>query len=101
MPPAPDYFLQNHGDFEHLYANRYWSGTTRAEHSGYAWTFITRNGGQGEYSTGSSHFAFAMAVHPGTVTAVVPLPGAIWLLGTGLLGLFGFSGYPKLRTRKK
>jgi hypothetical protein len=32
----------------------------------------------------------------GTVTSVVPIPGAVWLLGSGLLGLAGFA-----RRRKK
>jgi hypothetical protein len=31
---------------------------------------------------------YAMAVHPGDVSAV-PVPGAVWLLGSGLLGLIG------------
>ena len=32
---------------------------------------------------------FAWAVHPGDVSSV-PVPGAVWLFGSGLLGLLGF-----------
>jgi hypothetical protein len=30
---------------------------------------------------------YAWAVSPGQVAAVVPVPGAVWLMGSGLLGL--------------
>lgn len=32
----------------------------------------------------------------GTLTAVVPLPAAVWLFGSGLIGLIGFSNYRKV-----
>ncbi len=94
LPPAPDYFLQNKGEFENLYADVYYSGTLVASHSGYAWSFMMTYGSQGEYSTGSLHDAYAMAVHPGQVSTV-PLPQAVLMLGSGLLGLVA------IRRRKK
>jgi hypothetical protein len=33
--------------------------------------------------------AYALAVHDGDVGAPVPIPGAVWLMGTGLMGLVG------------
>ena len=86
-PPAPYYYMQNRGDFENLYAARYWSCTNLAENPGYVWSFMLKNGWQSEWSTGSFHSAYSIAVHPGTVVSAVPLPEAAWLLGPGLLGL--------------
>jgi hypothetical protein len=38
-----------------------------------------------------AYLAYAWAVHDGNVGSPVPLPGAVWLLGSGLLGLGGIS----------
>jgi hypothetical protein len=34
---------------------------------------------------------FAWAVRTGDVPAVVPVPAAVWLFGSGLLGLIGMA----------
>jgi len=39
---------------------------------------------------------FAWAVHDGDVPAVVPVPAAVWLFGSGLLGLVGFARRKKV-----
>jgi hypothetical protein len=44
-----------------------------------AWTFHFSYGSQGWDLMGSSFYA--LAVHPGDVAAVVPVPAAGWLLG--------------------
>jgi hypothetical protein len=66
----------------------YWSGTEYAGYPSVAWLFSAYNGGQGNY-TKSGQF-YAWAVSPGQVNAV-PVPGAVWLFGTGLLGLLGLK----------
>ena len=38
---------------------------------------------------------YALAVHSGDVGAPVPIPGAVWLLGSGLAGLIGFAKLKK------
>jgi hypothetical protein len=81
----------NYSLFSNVQSNAYWSGTEYSADPGGAWGFSTPNGGQnyGYKYTGY----YALAVSPGQVSAV-PLPGAAWLLGSGLLGLVG------LRRRK-
>ena len=88
-PPAPDYFLQNTGDFDNLIVSWYWSGT---EYADIAYPFSMFNGLQSTYSKGSNFHG--LAVRSGHVS-VVPLPGAIYLLGSGLIGLVS------LRRRKQ
>ncbi|MGD9160864.1 MAG: PEP-CTERM sorting domain-containing protein [Desulfobacteraceae bacterium] len=86
LPPAPDYFLQNTGDFDNLIGNWYWSGTDYACVSVSAWNF-TMGGGSQNYR-GKDSSVYGIAVRSGQVSAV-PVPGAVWLLGSGLLGLIG------------
>jgi hypothetical protein len=64
----------------------YWSGTEFDAYPGYAWLFWA-NGGFQSYSI-KSWSIYAWAVSPGQVAAV-PVPGAIWLFGTGLVGWLG------------
>jgi len=67
----------------------YWSGTQYSANPNGAWSFYTNAGYQylnnKDYGGG-----FALAVSPGQISAV-PLPGAAWLLGSGLLGLVGLA----------
>jgi len=81
--------------FSQLQSYYYWSGAEylRDFHSeGYplnAWYFSTFDGFQ--FSIGKRADNYALAVSPGQVGALsaVPVPGAAWLLGSGLLGLAG------------
>lgn len=64
-----------------------WYGVFRVSAS--AWSFGTQNSSFGFQSLDPKDAPFyALAVSPGNVSAV-PLPSAVWLLGSGLLGLVG------------
>jgi hypothetical protein len=71
---------------EQAYA--YWSGTEYASYPNLAWIFITFDGYQ-DYNFKNLQF-YAWAVSPGQVSAV-PVPGTVWLFGTGLVGLLGLK----------
>jgi len=81
----------NASEFDNLlgYKNFYWSAT---EYPGYptsALDFRMYNGYQGSHFKASTYSdGCGLAVRSGQVSAV-PVPGAIWLLGSGLLGLIG------------
>jgi hypothetical protein len=81
--------LQNTGDFDHLVAHIYWSGTQYTAQGGYVWYFtmgnVNNHAGYQDRCRGA-HDYYGLAVHEGTVSAV-PIPGALWLLGSGLFGL--------------
>ncbi len=80
--------LQNTGDFYHLDGTwPYWSGTEKTTGST-AWSFNMRWGSQDVYNEG--FIALGLALRSGNVSAV-PIPGALWLLGSGLLGLLGIK----------
>lgn len=81
----------NASEFDNLlgYPNWYWTAT---EYPGYptsALDFRMYNGYQGSHFKASTYSdGCGLAVRSGQVS-VVPVPGAIWLLGSGLLGLIG------------
>lgn len=92
-----NYGLNNTGDFDNLdnlYVHTYWSGTEYAEEPSIAWAFLTNLGEQGGYYKDDTIpygiAAYGIAVRSGQVSAV-PVPGAIWLLGSGLTGLIALS----------
>jgi|GEM_PF-216958 len=62
--------------------------TTYTGSTNYAWYLYTQNGGL--FVNPKSYFQYAWAVTPGNVGAV-PVPAAIWLFGSGLLGLTGLA----------
>lgn len=75
----------------------YWSGTTEPGFPDHAMTFTFTLGNQSD-AFKTTNFVHGWAVHDGDV-AVVPAPGAAWLLATGLLGLLESSRRRKLRDR--
>lgn len=93
-----DSFGQNNVGLVHnLQSYMYWSGSDFTlfpsiiapfPSNRYAWSFDTFDGGQG-FNDKSSQYS-AWAVHPGDVSAV-PVPGAVWLFGSGLIGLLSFN----------
>ena len=67
----------------------YWSATEYAPWSPtHAWRFSMNGGGQDEANKGIDFYAWA--VQSGDVGAV-PIPPAVWLFGSGLLGLIGMA----------
>jgi hypothetical protein len=87
--PQPGFGLNNTGDFNNLIADVYWSGTEYAVYPQYkeAWHFVMLNGRQTINSKTAA--SYGLAVRTAQVSSV-PLPGALWLLGSGLIGLAGF-----------
>jgi hypothetical protein len=80
--------IPNTPTFTNEQAYAYWSGTEYASDPVTAWGFGTHDGVQGSFIKGFQTYAWA--VSPGQVSAV-PVPGAVWLMGTGLLGLLGLK----------
>jgi len=66
----------------------YWSATEYAPYTGYAWTFNMGSGEQYSYNKGAEYHVWA--VQSGDVSAV-PVPAAVWLFGSGLIGLAGIA----------
>ncbi len=67
-----------------------WTGTPYSEHPTSAWRFDLNLGNSG-HGFMEYEFNFTMAVHDGIVTSTVPIPSALFLLGSGLVLLAGIS----------
>jgi hypothetical protein len=67
----------------------YWSGSEFSLNPAAAWFFNMSNGTTDWGGKDSSNEFYAWAVRDGDV-AVVPVPAAAWLFGSGLIGMFGF-----------
>lgn len=71
--------------FSNLESDYYWFGTSYFSSSSLAWGFRLSTGEQYYFSSAGSAMR-AWAVRDGDVAAV-PLPGAVWLFGSMLMGL--------------
>ena len=78
----------NYDLFSNVQSSVYWSATEYAPSTGYAWHFNMYFGSQGNLNKTYSYYAWA--VQSGDVSAV-PVPAAVWLFGSGLIGLVGLA----------
>ncbi len=79
----------NYNLFTNVQSYVYWSGSEYAPGPHDAWVFNTDVGVQ--YNNVKGNQLYAWAVRPGDVAAV-PVPGAFWLFGSGLVALTGCVG---------
>jgi len=76
--------LEYTGDFDNLIEDWYFSGTEYAANLNYVWVFNMSSAHQvTNYKIRNYH---GLALRNSTVSSV-PIPGAVWLLGTGLIGI--------------
>lgn len=82
----------NYGPFINVRPDGYWFGTEYAGNNAYAWTFIISRGNTG-FTPKIYGGTYAWAVRDGDVysASTVPVPPAVWLFGSGLLGLAGVT----------
>ncbi|PIE72004.1 MAG: hypothetical protein CSA20_10010 [Deltaproteobacteria bacterium] len=87
--PQPGWGLNNTGDFINLIDRLwYWSGTEFTYDPPDVWGFSMLDGGQGGFTR--TNVVYGLAVRSGQVS-LVPIPGAIILLGSGLLWVVGIG----------
>ena len=80
--------LTNTSPFSNVQNSLYWQAQDVATLYGY--TFDMWNGQQGSSIEKDSGGSYAWAVYTGDISAV-PVPAAVWLFGSGLIGLAGFA----------
>ena len=88
--PQEGWGLVNKGPFTNFQSNNpYWYGTEHEPNTALgAWQFYFHEGSQ---DSADKYISFsALAVRPGDVAAV-PVPAAVWLFGSGLMGLIGVT----------
>lgn len=82
--------LSNTGPFNNIRSGGYWSATELGFSTSSAFIFNMSNGGLFYGNKSVDDSINAWAVQSGDVSAV-PVPAAVWLFGSGLIGLVGFA----------
>ena len=80
--------LSNMGPFANIQSFGYWTQTSSDYGPTYKWTFNFSNGSTDYIESDAGRMSWA--VRDGDV-ATVPIPGAVWLLGSGLIGFIGIK----------
>jgi hypothetical protein len=81
----------NYNVFSNVQSSVYWSSSDYAPNPVNAWVFLTDRGFQFSNLIKANQL-YAWAVRPGDVAASsVPVPAAVWLFGSGLIGLASFT----------
>lgn len=78
----------NYDLFWNIQSFQYWTATEYAPSTDDAWYYTMSDGRQNNQS--KTLLFFAWAVQSGDVSAV-PVPAAVWLFGSGLIGLVGLA----------
>ena len=82
-------FTDGNGDtvsFLNLKSGFYWLDRVYSSNPSYAWNYALMSGSQ--YYMTKVYDNYAWAVRPGD-SSPIPIPGAVWLLGSGLIGIVG------------
>ena len=82
----PGWGLKNTGPFPRLAVGAYWTKVDNPTDSAQAFIVGMGNGHQNFFAKDTLHYAWAVR------DAAVPIPAAVWLFSTGLLGLLGTAG---------
>ncbi len=72
--------------FSNIQSSLYWSSTAFAPDPNDAWKFLFNDGSQSAHNKVNVNYAWAVRTGD-----VVPVPGAVWLFGSGLIGLISVS----------
>lgn len=80
--------------FINLQFNEYWSSTVVESDPGRSWAYSFDLGGQNTFNQDYSD-NYVWAVRSGDVSTA-PVPAAVWLFGSGLIGLIGVAGRKSL-----
>lgn len=80
--------IPNTATYNNEQADGYWSGTQFSPTFNTVWRFSNYSGDLDRNYKVAQYYVWA--VSPGQVPAV-PIPGAVWLFGTGLMGLLGLK----------
>ena len=81
---------ENENPFSNIQSNLYWSSTDRVDVDTSAWIFRFLAGDQRSFNISADLASWA--VHDGDIgMSVVPVPAAVWLFGSGLIVLVGFT----------
>jgi len=83
-----DYCVTDTGPFSNIQSWRYWSSTEYAPITTQKWYFNFYDGNQSPDYYYEEYYAWA--VHDADVSAV-PVPAAVWLFGSGLIGLMSLT----------
>jgi hypothetical protein len=93
VPNVLNFPTINVGPVTNIQTGSYWSGTEYANlpplTPDWAWAFSTLSAQQFSQNKPTQFLFFAWAVSSGNAASPVPLPGAAWLFGAGIMGFLG------------